>query len=176
MSGATSTNNQAVMQVKLIDYAQSPLEKLYAAFRTCYSADTPIESGKRSKPGRSVTNRSVRLSASGSRPDMPRPSSRWSSGLRSPASRDHCRISSCAIGSVSASSSRASVTSNSKGGQDRSSPFADAGIVVARQARRRNSVSCWRGRRSFMRRRSRPVSRRRTPALSCPTRRRPIFT
>lgn len=43
MSGATSTNNQAVMQVKLIDYAQSPLEKLYAAFRTCYSADTPIE-------------------------------------------------------------------------------------------------------------------------------------
>jgi len=31
------------MQVKLIDYAQAPLEKLYAAFRTCYSADTPIE-------------------------------------------------------------------------------------------------------------------------------------
>src|ERR1700746_1296693 len=36
-------NNQATMQVKLIDYAQAPLEKLYAAFRTCYSADTPIE-------------------------------------------------------------------------------------------------------------------------------------
>src|SRR5271156_6195705 len=31
------------MQVKLIDYAQQPLEKLYAAFRTCYSSDTPIE-------------------------------------------------------------------------------------------------------------------------------------
>ena len=31
------------MQVKLIDYAAMPLEKLYAAFRTCYSADTPIE-------------------------------------------------------------------------------------------------------------------------------------
>jgi thymidylate synthase (FAD) len=35
--------NQAKMQVKLIDYAQAPLEKLYAAFRTCYSSDTPIE-------------------------------------------------------------------------------------------------------------------------------------
>jgi len=31
------------MQVRLIDYARAPLEKLYAAFRTCYSADTPIE-------------------------------------------------------------------------------------------------------------------------------------
>src|SRR5437773_10340073 len=31
------------MQVKLIDYARAPLWKLYAAFRTCYSADTPIE-------------------------------------------------------------------------------------------------------------------------------------
>jgi thymidylate synthase (FAD) len=37
------TNTPATMQVKLIDYAQAPLEKLYAAFRTCYSADTPIE-------------------------------------------------------------------------------------------------------------------------------------
>ena len=36
-------NNQATMQVKLIDYASAPLEKLYAAFRTCYSSDTPIE-------------------------------------------------------------------------------------------------------------------------------------
>src|SRR6202165_4126453 len=35
--------NQAKMQVKLTDYARAPLEKLYAAFRTCYSADTPIE-------------------------------------------------------------------------------------------------------------------------------------
>ena len=36
-------NSQAQMQVRLIDYAKAPLEKLYAAFRTCYSADTPIE-------------------------------------------------------------------------------------------------------------------------------------
>ena len=40
----TATNNsQAEMKVKLIDYARDPLEKLYAAFRTCYSSDTPIE-------------------------------------------------------------------------------------------------------------------------------------
>jgi thymidylate synthase (FAD) len=36
-------NNQATMQVKLIDHASAPLEKLYAAFRTCYSSDTPLE-------------------------------------------------------------------------------------------------------------------------------------
>jgi len=36
-------NTRATIQVKLIDYARAPLEKLYAAFRTCYSADTPIE-------------------------------------------------------------------------------------------------------------------------------------
>ena len=36
-------NNRAEMQVKLIDYASVPLEKLYAAFRTCYSPDSPIE-------------------------------------------------------------------------------------------------------------------------------------
>ena len=36
-------SNQAKVQVKLIDFAKSPLEKLYAAFRTCYSAETPIE-------------------------------------------------------------------------------------------------------------------------------------
>src|SRR5579863_8154616 len=35
------------MQVKLIDYAQQPLEKLYAAFRTCYSSDSPIEVWKK---------------------------------------------------------------------------------------------------------------------------------
>src|ERR1700758_4717553 len=35
--------NQAKMQVRLVDYARAPLEKLYAAFRTCYSADTPLE-------------------------------------------------------------------------------------------------------------------------------------
>jgi len=36
-------NSQAQMQVKLIDYAHEPLEKLYAAFRTCYSPESPIE-------------------------------------------------------------------------------------------------------------------------------------
>jgi thymidylate synthase (FAD) len=35
--------NQTKMQVKLIDYAREPMEKLYAAFRTCYSSETPIE-------------------------------------------------------------------------------------------------------------------------------------
>ena len=38
-----TVSNQAKMEVKLVDYAQLPLEKLYAAFRTCYSSDTPIE-------------------------------------------------------------------------------------------------------------------------------------
>jgi len=32
----TVNNSRAEMQVKLIDYASDPLEKLYAAFRTCY--------------------------------------------------------------------------------------------------------------------------------------------
>ena len=36
-------NNQTMMAVKLVDFAAMPLEKLYAAFRTCYSSDTPIE-------------------------------------------------------------------------------------------------------------------------------------
>jgi thymidylate synthase (FAD) len=36
-------SNEAKIQVKLIDFAKSPLEKLYAAFRTCYSSETPIE-------------------------------------------------------------------------------------------------------------------------------------
>jgi thymidylate synthase (FAD) len=31
------------MEVKLIDVAADPFEKLYAAYRTCYSSDTPIE-------------------------------------------------------------------------------------------------------------------------------------
>ncbi|MGH8011437.1 MAG: FAD-dependent thymidylate synthase [Candidatus Binataceae bacterium] len=35
--------NQAKMQVRLIDYARAPLEKLYAAFRTCYSVESPLE-------------------------------------------------------------------------------------------------------------------------------------
>src|SRR5437868_10882338 len=39
----TTNNSRAEMQVKLIDYASDPLEKLYAAFRTCYSSDSPIE-------------------------------------------------------------------------------------------------------------------------------------
>ncbi|HKD67531.1 MAG TPA: FAD-dependent thymidylate synthase [Candidatus Binataceae bacterium] len=36
-------SNQAVMGVKLIDFAAMPLEKLYAAFRTCYSSESPSE-------------------------------------------------------------------------------------------------------------------------------------
>jgi len=36
-------DNRAAMQVKLIDFASAPLEKLYAAFRTCYSSESPIE-------------------------------------------------------------------------------------------------------------------------------------
>src|SRR5579884_179710 len=35
--------NQAQMAVKLIDYAAMPLEKLYAAYRTCYSSESPAE-------------------------------------------------------------------------------------------------------------------------------------
>ena len=31
------------MEVRLIDFARAPLEKLYAAFRTCYSSESPIE-------------------------------------------------------------------------------------------------------------------------------------
>jgi len=42
MGEATETRSAATMQVRLVDYARSPLEKLYAAFRTCYSADTPL--------------------------------------------------------------------------------------------------------------------------------------
>ena len=36
-------NSRSEMDVKLIDFAKDPLEKLYAAFRTCYSSDSPIE-------------------------------------------------------------------------------------------------------------------------------------
>ncbi len=39
------------MEVKLIDYATAPLEKLYAAFRTCYSSETPIEIWNKIKAG-----------------------------------------------------------------------------------------------------------------------------
>jgi thymidylate synthase (FAD) len=39
----SAVNSRATMQVKLIDFAKAPLEKLYAAFRTCYSAESPIE-------------------------------------------------------------------------------------------------------------------------------------
>jgi thymidylate synthase (FAD) len=31
------------MEVQLIDYAADPLSKLYAAYRTCYSSDSPIQ-------------------------------------------------------------------------------------------------------------------------------------
>ena len=31
------------MDVQLIDFALDPLEKLYGAYRTCYSADTSVE-------------------------------------------------------------------------------------------------------------------------------------
>ncbi len=41
--GKRSVDNQATMQVRLIDYARAPLEKLYAAFRTCYSSESPID-------------------------------------------------------------------------------------------------------------------------------------
>jgi thymidylate synthase (FAD) len=44
--------NQAMMQVKLIDYARAPIEKLYAAFRTCYSADTPVETWEKIEAGK----------------------------------------------------------------------------------------------------------------------------
>src|SRR5258707_11929202 len=39
----TVNNSRAEMQVKLIDYASSPWEKLYTAFRPSYSSDSPIE-------------------------------------------------------------------------------------------------------------------------------------
>ena len=32
-----------MLDVKLIDYAADPLSKLYAAYRTCYSSDSPIQ-------------------------------------------------------------------------------------------------------------------------------------
>src|SRR5262250_994857 len=43
MRERAAVNNQAKMQVRLIDYAHEPLEKLYAAFRTCYSPESPLE-------------------------------------------------------------------------------------------------------------------------------------
>jgi thymidylate synthase (FAD) len=39
------------MKVELIDYAMDPFEKLYAAYRTCYSADTPIEIWEKVRAG-----------------------------------------------------------------------------------------------------------------------------
>jgi thymidylate synthase (FAD) len=36
-------SNQAQMAVRLIDFAAMPLEKLYAAYRTCYSSESPVE-------------------------------------------------------------------------------------------------------------------------------------
>jgi thymidylate synthase (FAD) len=43
LEAPAKVGNPVKMEVKLVDYAQLPLEKLYAAFRTCYSSDTPIE-------------------------------------------------------------------------------------------------------------------------------------
>ncbi|MBI4515628.1 MAG: FAD-dependent thymidylate synthase [Deltaproteobacteria bacterium] len=40
------------MEVKLIDVATDPLEKLYAAYRTCYSSDTPVEIWEKIRGGR----------------------------------------------------------------------------------------------------------------------------
>jgi thymidylate synthase (FAD) len=57
--GQERVENQAKMQVKLIDYAQQPLEKLYAAFRTCYSSDTPIEVWEKIKSEK-ITHEKVR--------------------------------------------------------------------------------------------------------------------
>ena len=57
--GQESVENQAKMQVKLIDYAQQPLEKLYAAFRTCYSSDTPIEVWEKIKSEK-ITHEKIR--------------------------------------------------------------------------------------------------------------------
>src|ERR1700691_4069949 len=50
--GVAAMTNQATMQVKLIDYARAPIEKLYAAFRTCYSADTPAETWEKIEAGK----------------------------------------------------------------------------------------------------------------------------
>jgi thymidylate synthase (FAD) len=47
------------MRVKLIDYAQEPLEKLYAAFRTCYSSETPIEVWENIK-SKKITHEKIR--------------------------------------------------------------------------------------------------------------------
>ena len=63
--------NQAKMQVKLIDFAQQPLEKLYAAFRTCYSSDTPIEVWDKIKSEK-ITHEKIREFI-GERFDMPLP-------------------------------------------------------------------------------------------------------
>ncbi len=52
-------DNQAQMQVKLIDYAHEPLEKLYAAFRTCYSSDSPIEIWRKIKSEK-ITHEKIR--------------------------------------------------------------------------------------------------------------------
>ena len=51
--------NQIEMRVKLIDYAQEPLEKLYAAFRTCYSSETPIEVWENIK-SKKITHEKIR--------------------------------------------------------------------------------------------------------------------
>jgi thymidylate synthase (FAD) len=54
-----AVNTQAKMQVKLIDYAHEPLEKLYAAFRTCYSSESPIEIWQKIKSEK-ITHEKIR--------------------------------------------------------------------------------------------------------------------
>ena len=90
--------NQAKMQVKLIDYAKQPLEKLYAAFRTCYSCRRPSKSGTRSirenhprKDSRFITDRLK------TGPLLR--SSKSFSGSRSPTCHARCASVRAAIGS-----------------------------------------------------------------------------
>ena len=103
-------NNHTTMQVRLVDFAAMPLEKLYAAFRTCYSSDTPIEIWEKIE-AQKIGHEKIREFIG----------ERLKTGHSSPleqvvfwfgiaTSRARCRISSSAIASASASSSRASAT------------------------------------------------------------------
>ncbi|MBI1816830.1 MAG: FAD-dependent thymidylate synthase [Deltaproteobacteria bacterium] len=47
------------MQVKLIDVAADPFEKLYGAYRTCYSSDTPTEIWEKIRSG-AITSERIR--------------------------------------------------------------------------------------------------------------------
>src|SRR5499425_94401 len=59
MRERAAVNNQAKMQVRLIDYAHEPLEKLYAAFRTCYSPESPLEIWQKIKTEK-ITHQRIR--------------------------------------------------------------------------------------------------------------------